>query len=205
MGFLYSYSYGQIYSAASLQETPISIVQISVDTSFSTNGIFVKKHIITQSDNNLYNSNTLILLGEFEATNNGVVLDYSRYNYYLLPFKPNEALLSLNYKNLNNTVGTLYIGETSMTQQRSVGNPGDFWYFCSCNGDHSNPDGPGGCVANMSDNIVTCVDDGRGRCVGACKGDGYVEPNYSINGGGIFVQVSKEKSILYHDFRTGSQ
>lgn len=202
---LYNFSYGQVYSAVFAQENNNPKIEITVDTSFSEDGIYVQKKFSTENDGDLYDSSSLILLGNFETNNKGVVLDYGRYNYYLLPFNPNEGFLSLNYNDLNNTIGTLYIGDSSTAQHRAIGNPGDLWYFCSCKGEHKNPEGPGGCVSNMTEErVVTCIDDGRGKCEGGCKGEAYTGPYYIINGGGIFVQVSKEKSILYHDFKTGN-
>lgn len=189
-------SNGQSYYTEFAQNNSIDNIEIIIDTAYASNGIFVEKRFYSSEINvNLYNPNSLILLGSFDLKDNAITLNYPEYNYYWIPFDPNEPFRSLNYTvDANTTVGKLYFG-SSGAQERSVG-PGDLWFFCSCNSDINMP---GGCSSSLNGNEITCVNDG---CGGYCMGYALESSNSIVSGGGILIQVTKNKNILYHNFKT---
>ncbi len=171
-------------------------VEVIIDTTRFSDGIKVVKNFYNQEiSENLYNQNSLDLLGDFEINGNEIALNYQNYNYYWVLFDPDLPFVSVNYTvKTNNTVGTLYIGGDTV-QERRVGN-GDLWYYCNCGDDRSSLDG---CLSLLNGKVADCVSEG---CPSHCTGFAIVTPRFDITGGGVFIQVSKEKSTFYHNFNT---
>ncbi len=171
-------------------------IEVIIDTSLFSDGIKVVKNFYNQEiTENLYDQNSLVLLGDFEINGNEIALNYQNYNYYWVPFNPDLPFVSVNHTvNSNNTIGTLFIGGDTV-QERPVGT-GDLWFFCVCGDDRTSP---GGCLASLSGNVADCVSEG---CPNRCTGFAIVTPRFDITGGGVFIQVSKDKSTFYHNFNT---
>ena len=182
------------------EETQITI---NVDLDFIGDGIRVEKSKHVDDINyNEVDQNSLVLIGEFEYIGNNIKLNYSKYNYYWIPFKPEYPFYLIN-QNLDESITDgLFVIES---HEKALGkDPGDITYYCTCGGHSSDSETPGGCLASLNDGVIDCIDDsGCGsKCIGTA-----VEHKRGINngdrkyvGGGIFIQTSKVKKRLIHNY-----
>ena len=175
------------------------LVHLFINTEFSANSIFVEKEYVeTPKGTSLQNDN-LVLIGDFQTSGVNYILDYENYLYYIVSFNPEEPIYILNNNIPSNiTEGTLFFDNSS------IGGPGDRTYWCDCGGEGPPAADPGGCVSQigiifMGKNVARCVKDGD-ECTLACIG--VSTPSNIAPGGGLIVQVLKEKDLLFHNIQT---
>lgn len=192
---------GQTFTYNFIHQGEIKLVEVNLDTSFTQNVIRALKSFM-ESGTSIINqdANDLVLVGDFDVDELGIVLDYSSYNYYFIPFHPTAPFQHLN-KGLasQNVTGHFYIGTD--VDHEAIDPEKDKIYWCSCNGDHSTT--PGGCVSTLETNgdrrFSRCVSDTG--CSNSCIGTTLTGMQI-INGGGILVQVSISKSTFFHNLNT---
>lgn len=196
---LFSFSlFGQKYYVEYHKNNEQVGIEIEIDTSWSSTGIFVQKSFSNDMNGKiLVEQHALVLIGNMPVINDKIKLDYSCYNYHWIPFDPEVPFYDLN-RSISSDIlsGTLYLGNN---YSKPV-NPGDVTYWCSCGGHSPDTETPEGCVSALSENrVVSCVKDGD--CMSVCIGT-VVEHQRSVQGGGILIQVSKSKAQFVHNFAT---
>jgi len=189
--------YGQSFFSNFEKDGSNNGIEINIDTSWANSGIFVEKKFASLNNNHsIIKQNSLLLLGDFRSENDIILLDYLHYNYYWIPLDPTIPFYHINRGlSCDIEVGKFFIGTSDIQERRG----GDISYYCTCGGHKPDSPGRGGCVASLNGNIVDCVEDGD--CSDYCIGS-VVEHLRTIEGGGIFIQVSKEKNQLIHNFDT---
>lgn len=192
----------QSYSTEYTSSSGNNWVHISIDTNFSSTSILVEKVLVGNSFDTVVDQNTMILLGEFNFVTQATVdLNYSKYNYYWIPFSPSKPLYSIDeIIGFSVNSGTLTIGSDE------ISGPGDWVYWCSCceNCEPSDPSAePGDCVSNlnMSNGSIRCVESGPG-CPDGCSGHIVVGMGSPVLGGGVLIQVDSTKSRIVYNLDT---
>lgn len=171
-------------------------VHITVDTNYTSNSIFVGKQLIEEPIDTVLEQHTLLLLGNYDMGSYSASLNYADFNYFWIPFDPNEPFYNINqFVGSSVAEGTLTIANIALSS-----GPGDFTYWCTCGGHTPDAQTPGGCLSNMSQGRIRCIPDGE-QCAIGCVGT-FIEHNKIIPGvgGGVLIQVSSAKSTLVHNF-----
>ncbi|HZV68405.1 MAG TPA: hypothetical protein VFG10_02645 [Saprospiraceae bacterium] len=189
----------QSYSIHYDNGTQIRWIHITIDTSYTSNTIFVEKVFATSSVDTVLDQNDLVLLGNFSISSSTSPLDFGRYNYFWIPFDPAEPFFNFeSTAGLTTETGTLFIGGTGSS---SIG-PEDIVYWCACGGMTADSEGPGGCLSAVQGGKIRCIRDGS-DCQSACIGDfGTYWPLLIPGGGGILIQVGAGKFRMAHNFGT---
>lgn len=179
----------------------LNTIKIRIDTNSIFEGILVERDLISVSDTisfEMTNYNSIVLLGDFESENGAIVLNYDKNNFFFIPFDPDTPFFSLNHMNSSSNYenGLLHVGHSS----RVIGDT-DIIFWCRCDG---TGDQPGGCLSTIRpDGFVDCIDDANecGATGKYCLGTATVA-SWSINGGGVLIKVSAEKSSLLHSINS---
>lgn len=195
--------FGSVHSQSFIYHVTVhgnqKTVEITLDTNYSSYGIFVEKRYVPTSHvtTNFDDLNALHLIGDFVFDEDGVLLDYANNNYFWIPFDPAIPFYSFNKMvPVETTTGYLIFSEENTPEGRSAG---DWIYWCFCSTGTSSP---GGCVSQIgSDNRVRCVPDEPENCPNGCVGQ-VATSGKNLGSGGFLVQASKAKSVLVHRFNT---
>ncbi|MCC6180299.1 MAG: hypothetical protein IT237_00535 [Bacteroidia bacterium] len=163
------------------------------------NALSVTKEVLDHPEGTEIQLEKLYLIGDFVRDSYGnLILDYDKYHYY---FAPGDKMEPFYWINQEKTIkkGTLYLDTPLMSKTY-----GDFWYWCSCGGHTPDTQSPGGCLSNLTDNIISCVNDGG--CPSGCVGSFVTTLKHPANGlqvkifkgGGLFIQTDKKH--IGHNF-----
>ena len=175
-------------------------VHVRLNMDWSAEGIFVEKEISSIDQGTVVQDNQLIFIGDFIFGDNKVELDYANNTYFVIPFNPNAPFFKLN-SGLGPEVtnGSIFFDAPPTS---AIG-PGG-WFFCSCNGTTPSSQGPGGCVSQLINRVVSCVNDGECVTPDYCIGE-WLSTRASYRGGGLIIQTPKSKSKLVHNFKSKDQ
>lgn len=195
---LFYHGYSQSYTASWEVGNETKLVHLYIDTDFSGNSVVIEKEYVETPQGTTLQNDDLVLLGGFEAIGGNYKLNYVDYLYYVVPFDPEEPIYILN------NIIPSEVTQGTFIFEGALGGPGDENYWCDCGGEGPTASDPGGCVSQlaivwMGPKIVRCVKDGD-ECSFACLGTST--PAGLSTGGGVIVQVPKEKDLLFHNIKT---
>lgn len=192
----------QSYSVKYDDGSTVRWVHISIDTNFSPEAITVEKIFSPTPVDTVLDHNMLLLLGNFIWDKDTVVLDYERFNYYWVAFKPEIPFYHWN-KTIRTTIAQAKLRFGAGPKQQQIG---DRVFTCVCAMPGQNTVNPVGCQIEIdkSAGVIYCLSEDS-FCDDTCNGSVLDVMQNRLPGGsaGIIIQVVKEKVHLYHNFATG--
>ena len=174
------------------------IIKVRIDTASIFEGVLVERKHLTEREPasiEMTHYNALVLLGDFETKDESLILDYSKYNFFFIPFESNTPFFSLNAirSGSNQEDGLFHIRQCS----KDVNNL-DIIFGYRCDDIEGNNKE---CVCKIRDNrVIECINVAN-ECETSNKKCSVASTigAWSFDSGGILIKVSAEKSKLLHN------